>query len=388
VAENATTSTVVYDASATDPDTGDTVTFSLAGADAAAFNINAATGEVRLNASADFEAKSSYSIDVIGTDGGGLTDTQSVTIGVTDVVENAAPTIADQSFTVREHLINLALNGLDASPVLNVVASDADGDALTYSLLSDDSAGAFALSAGGQLTVVDLSLLDFESAPGSDAGGRFYSLQVGVSDGQAPASSATVKVYVTDVAVTTLSAGNNVYDGGNVGETINALNGADIVFGDGGNDTIIGDGGSTGQPRADILYGGSGNDVLNGKEVGDTLTGGSGADTFVFDTSLATAGIDVIADFASGIDKIHLENSGAGLFNALLATGALAAGALDIVGAGPAADANTRIVYDPATGALSYDADGTGGASAAVQFATLGTTTHPVTVVNTDFVVI
>ena len=59
----------------------------------------------------------------------------------------------------------------------------------------------------------------------------------------------------------------------------------------------------------------------------------------------------------------------------------------DIVGTGPAADSNTRIIYDPATGALSYDADGAGGV-AAVRFATLGTTTHPTTLLNTDFVVI
>jgi hypothetical protein len=90
VAENAPTSTVVYDAAANDIDSGDTVHFSLGGADSAAFSIDATTGELRLNASADFELKNSYHIDVIGTDGANVTVSQAVTIGVTDV--NEAPT--------------------------------------------------------------------------------------------------------------------------------------------------------------------------------------------------------------------------------------------------------------------------------------------------------
>ena len=49
-----------------------------------------------------------------------------------------------------------------------------------------------------------------------------------------------------------------------------------------------------------------------------------------------------------------------------------------------AADANDYLVYNQATGALFYDADGNG-AGAAVQIALLGT--HPV-LTNADFVVI
>ena len=72
VAENAATSTVVYQATATDPDgtaPNNTITWSLSGADAAAFSIDA-SGNVTLNSSADFETKNSYSIDVVATDGG------------------------------------------------------------------------------------------------------------------------------------------------------------------------------------------------------------------------------------------------------------------------------------------------------------------------------
>jgi len=45
-----------------------------------------------------------------------------------------------------------------------------------------------------------------------------------------------------------------------------------------------------------------------------------------------------------------------------------------------------RIIHDQSTGALYYDADGVGGVSA-VQFAVLGTTSHP-TLGAGDFVVV
>ena len=182
--------------------------------------------------------------------------------------------------------------------------------------------------------------------------------------------------------LSTKGGGSDVIASSSGTETLNGGNGNDLLFGNGGADTINGENG------ADLLVGGAGADILNGGAGNDVLFGGVDNDTFLINTALnAATNVDTITDFnLNGIDKIHLENTGAGLFNAL-ATGALSAGALDIVGAGAAADANTRIIYDPATGALYYDADGVGGV-AAVQFATLGTTTHPTTVASTDFVVI
>ena len=81
---------------ATDPDTGDTLTYSLEGADAPSFAIDADTGQLQTDAALDFETDAEYDVRVRATDGGGLTDTIDVTITVTDVNEPpgapAAPT--------------------------------------------------------------------------------------------------------------------------------------------------------------------------------------------------------------------------------------------------------------------------------------------------------
>ena len=66
-----------------------------------------------------------------------------------------------------------------------------------------------------------------------------------------------------------------------------------------------------------------------------------------------------------------------------LAAGALSANAFRLGTA--ALDADDRILYDAATGALYYDKDGTG-VAAAIQFATLDN--MPATLNATDFLVI
>jgi Ca2+-binding RTX toxin-like protein len=137
----------------------------------------------------------------------------------------------------------------------------------------------------------------------------------------------------------------------------------------------------TGNTGANILKGEAGNDVLNGGAGSDTLTGGVGLDTFVFNTALTTTGIDTIDGFNATDDTIQLEN---GIFTKLTVVGTLNTANFKIGTA--AVDVDDFIVYNNSTGALFYDADGSG-AGAAVQIALLGVTTHPA-VTNADFVVI
>ncbi|MEO8241169.1 MAG: hypothetical protein ABI832_02595 [bacterium] len=117
----------------------------------------------------------------------------------------------------------------------------------------------------------------------------------------------------------------------------------------------------------DSVRGGDGRDVPDGATGHDVLTGGNGVDFFVFDTGSLVRSRDIIVDFSAAEDVIVLENSVAGLFTTLT-EGWLAPDYFKLKGT--PLDANDRILYDKVTGALSYDADGSG-AGHAVVFAVL-----------------
>ena len=139
--------------------------------------------------------------------------------------------------------------------------------------------------------------------------------------------------------------------------------GLNVLFGEGGDDVMDG---RTGE---DTLYGGVGNDVLRG---------GAGPDQFVFDTALnANTNVDDILDFSSADDVIFLNQD---VFTAI-ANGGTLSSTVFVTGT-QAGDADDRIIYDPNSGNIFYDADGSG-ATAAILFAqvTAGTTMS-----NTDFI--
>ncbi|HKX58842.1 MAG TPA: hypothetical protein VJN00_05690 [Steroidobacteraceae bacterium] len=135
---------------------------------------------------------------------------------------------------------------------------------------------------------------------------------------------------------------------------------ANSITGNAGNNILKGLGG------ADTLRGGGGDDRLVGGPGSDRLTGNGGRNAFQFDAPLnATTNVDRIVDFDPGKDIMRLIGA---VFPELSTAGVLPAGAFRIGAA--AGDANDRVLYDPASGAVRYDADGTG-ATAAVRFATL-----------------
>ncbi|PZN96001.1 MAG: hypothetical protein DCF29_23900, partial [Alphaproteobacteria bacterium] len=193
------------------------------------------------------------------------------------------------------------------------------------------------------------------------------------------------------------NAGNNFLDG---------RGGADILVGFGGNDTYVVDNAgdyvleSVGEGRdvvftsttyalaagseievlstrdqsattgidlfgnafANELAGNAGINRLDGGAGADILTGFGGADLFTFTTALGNGNIDWITDFVHGTDRIGLDSAIFQGLNAVTAT--------NFVRGAVALDADDRILFDEATGALSFDADGNG-AGAAVQFATV-----------------
>ena len=87
------------------------------------------------------------------------------------------------------------------------------------------------------------------------------------------------------------------------------------------------------------------------------LTGGGGADTFVFLSK--TEGVDDITDFSTGIDEFELTSSG---FDNELNAGNLTS--QYFVQGTNATQNHGQLLYNQATGELAWDADGTGGQAA------------------------
>lgn len=154
------------------------------------------------------------------------------------------------------------------------------------------------------------------------------------------------------------------------------------LFGEAGNDTLVGaqspfcvnylDGGVgndtlTGgfNGAGDTLLGGAGNDEITGLFGDDMLTGGTGADRFIFN---GNDSVDTITDFSVVDDTIVVS---AASFRSGLTPGAAITSAQFAIGAA-AAKTSDRFIYNKATGALYFDTDGTG-ATEQVQLAGLPT---------------
>jgi hypothetical protein len=192
VNENVAPNTVIGTFSSTDPDTGNSFTYSLiAGTgdtDNTAFSI--VGNQLQINNSPDFETKNSYSIRVKTTDQGGLSFEKTLTITVNDVNEtpgNQAPTdLALSATTVNENV-----------PVNTVIGTfsttDPDtGNSFTYSLIAgtgDTDNTAFSI-VGNQLQINNSP--DFETK-------NSYSIRVKTTDQGGLSFEKTLTITVNDV---------------------------------------------------------------------------------------------------------------------------------------------------------------------------------------------
>ena len=196
IAENTATDMAIGDpvAAMEDVDSGDTLTYTLGGTDAASFDIDPDTGQLKTNVALDFETQTDYEVTVTATDTGGETDTITVTINVANVsvadgdtvVANSAPVFDDGPSTTREIAENTAAGEAIGAPV---VATDVDSDdTLAYTLGGTDAASFAIVETSGQLQTKDA--LDYETKSS-------YMVTVTVGDGTAE-DSIDVTITVTD----------------------------------------------------------------------------------------------------------------------------------------------------------------------------------------------
>ncbi|MDQ4086812.1 MAG: hypothetical protein M3177_02170 [Pseudomonadota bacterium] len=265
--------------------------------------------------------------------------------GGTDTVESSV------SFTLGANVEKLILTGSAASKATgNALANTLTGNSAANILNGGTGADTMTGGGGNDTYVVDNAL---DKAVEGSASGGTDTVQSAVS-------------FILGANLENLTLTGTAANG-----TGNAL--ANIIAGNASANVLKGGEG------ADTLRAGGGDDQLYGGAGADLIFGGDGADRFVFDQPAGAANADRIGDFTRGQDKILLENA---VFAGLPA-GALAPGALRIGSA--AADADDRIIYNPTTGVLSFDRDGTGTA-AALQFAVLDN--KPATLSASDFTVI
>jgi hypothetical protein len=190
--------TAVTDVDATDPDSGDTVAYSISGgADQAKFSIVPTTGVLSFLSAPNFESPTDsglnnvYDVTVSASDGRGGSDSQAIAVTVLNLNEFAPGITSDGGGT------SVALSRPENSTaVTDVNATDGDGDVLTYSISGGVDAALFTIvPTTGVLTFVTAP--NFE-APTDDGTNNVYDVVVDASDGSLSDTQA-IAVTVTDV---------------------------------------------------------------------------------------------------------------------------------------------------------------------------------------------
>ena len=210
------------DADVTDPNKDDTLTYSLSGTDAASFNIDFDTGQLRTRSGVtyDYETKNEYSVKVTVTDSSNDRDTIDVTINVTNVDEGGggpvgnrrptrSPSDEDGESTIDEKpppVVNQEPTFPSPSATRSfaentppgrnvgapVTATDAEGHTLTYILDGPDAAAFDIDDSTGQIKTKSGVSYDYEV--------KFsYAVTVTATDPDNASASIPVTINVEDV---------------------------------------------------------------------------------------------------------------------------------------------------------------------------------------------
>jgi Ca2+-binding RTX toxin-like protein len=339
------------------------------------------------------------------------------------------------------NLSGLTVNPLSLQPFLITINGDGDSETITGTSQNDKingNGGTDTLSGGGGNDIIDGGA-DNDVMSGGAGNDIYYVDNVldSVVEGVAAGSDFIYTTVNYTLAANTerlfLSGTGNINGTGRNGQVdvltgnsgnniLNGLTGNDVMRGGQGNDTyyvdsasdlveeatnagtdaikstvtftmslnterlyLIGTAAIDGTGLAgknDLIVGNGAANTINGLTGNDTLTGGLGADTFLFNSVLnGITNHDTITDFNVINDSIQLENS---IFTALTTTGTLAANLFQDLSLG-VQDGSEVIIYDRVNGDLYYDTNGAGVAGGLVLFADV---TNNTALTSADFIVI
>jgi len=336
IAENQSVGTAIGTFTSTDPDTGNTFTYSLVtgigSTDNALFTITG--NQLQSNGIFDFETQNSYSIRVRTTDQGGLTFEKQLTIEITDI--NETPTNLNLSNSTIDE------NQAIGTAIGTFTSTDPDtGNTFTYSLITgigDTDNALFAIT-GNQLQ--SNGIFDYETQ-------NSYNIRVRTTDQGGLTLEKQLTIGITNVDESSLTPQQDILNYGGLDDTVtgifaNLLQNDNINGGAGIDTLIISEGIAsntitinassttnqlniagttvkgferfdlsgflgkvtyTGTTANDWVATGAGADVLNGGLGSDTLIGGLGNDTYTVDN----AG-DIVTETSTLATEIDTVNS-------------------------------------------------------------------------------
>ncbi|MBD2505061.1 beta strand repeat-containing protein [Anabaena azotica] len=258
--ENVAANTVIGNFSTTDPDTGDTFTYSLVtgtgSTDNAFFTITG--NQLKTNAVFDFETKNSYSIRVQTKDQGGLSYEKQLTIGINNIDNNAITGTANNENFTSTNDKDIIDAGAGNDTVTSLFANLQQSDTI------DGNAGTDTLVITGGTSATNLTI------------------NAGNSTNQIPSITGTT-IFGFECFDLSSFIGKISFLGTTGNDWIQAGAGNDYLDPGTGNDTMIG---------------GSGNDIYVVDSIGDVVT----------ETSTLSTEIDTVQSSISYTLGVNVEN--------------------------------------------------------------------------------